>query len=562
MTARPRGAWGSHRSRRREERGAVAVFAAVVMSLMIVVSAFAVDLGMQRVLRRDLQAFADLVASDLVRQMDGRTASVISSSTSWATAQTQAIARNSGSVLGGPPPTVSVQIGTVNSSYAFTAASGSTVPTAVQVTAGSSIGFAFHAGSGGATRTAVAVTRSQGCWKLGSWGARLSTTSNANALYSTLSALGIGGSVSAVTYQNLVGGHLDAAALSTALGLASPESLGTTSVSLATLLSAAATVAASNGTSAAQLAALNAIRAGLGSNGVKTVALGSLFSVASGAGSGLSASLNLADLVVGSILVANGGSAVSAPGLTASLPGVSSVSTSVALVQAAKTICGFVGSTGTSEQVSLTSTATLAPTVSTLASAVSGITALVGTTATIDTAPVSISVSTVSATGTLNSITCLSSSRAATIGVSGGLLNASVSIPVTIKLTSLLGVVKVSGTYTSTLNTASSTSSTTITVPSQSYDTPYGSGGSTATLPTPTLTSGPTVTAVSGTLSVSTATATALLNSLNTSTVTPLVTSLNSTVLGPLSDLSGLRTSGADVFLLDHPTCTSPALRG
>jgi hypothetical protein len=54
----------------------------------------------------------------------------------------------------------------------------------------------------------------------------------------------------------------------------------------------------------------------------------------------------------------------------------------------------------------------------------------------------------------------------------------------------------------------------------------------------------------------------AVLDAVAGAVVAPMVTALNSSVIGPLSDLAGLRTAGADVLLLDHPTCTTPALRG
>ena len=53
-----------------------------------------------------------------------------------------------------------------------------------------------------------------------------------------------------------------------------------------------------------------------------------------------------------------------------------------------------------------------------------------------------------------------------------------------------------------------------------------------------------------------------MLNAVASTVVAPLVSSLNANVVGPLSDLAGLRTSGADVLLIDHPSCSTPALRG
>jgi hypothetical protein len=99
--------------------------------------------------------------------------------------------------------------------------------------------------------------------------------------------------------------------------------------------------------------------------------------------------------------------------------------------------------------------------------------------------------------------------------------------------------------------------SVTITVPTESYGTPYSNGGSQVQLSAPVVDS-PTVT-VGGLTPVQ---AKAVLDAVAGAVVAPMVTALNSSVVGPLSDVAGLRTAGADVVLLDHPTCTTPALRG
>ena len=57
-------------NRRRDERGAVAVLTAALLTALVVMAAFVVDIGMQRVARRDMQALADVVALDLSRELD------------------------------------------------------------------------------------------------------------------------------------------------------------------------------------------------------------------------------------------------------------------------------------------------------------------------------------------------------------------------------------------------------------------------------------------------------------------------------------------------------------
>lgn len=544
--------------RRRDERGAVALFAALVMATLVLAAAVGVDLGMQRVVRRDMQSAADTIAFDMARQLDGRTASAILASGTWATAKTQTVDRNAGTTLGADP-TVDVELGTVDPSFTFSPATGATVPTAVRVTAASSVDFAFTSGAGGASRSAVAVARAQACYKLGSWGARLSTTSNANLLYRILSAHGVTGSVSAATYQSMADAHVDLTALSAALGFASPESLTTTSVSLRTLLNAVSTVVSSNGSSSAEIAALNAVTAGLGSLGGSTIALSKLVSVATGAGSGLSAAVNLADLVVGSLLLADGNGAVTVPSLTAALPGFAGLSGSVSLVQAATAACGFVGSTpNQSNQVSVTATGEVAPSPASLLAAVPAILGIAGVEL-VGTTQATLSLASAQATSTLDAVSCNVAAHSATIGTTGGLLSGTLTVPLSLKLslTPLLSTT-ISGRVTVDLTPSATAGSVAITVPSQGYDTPYSNGGSQLQLPSMSATS--VALTASGTLTD--AKAKAVLDAVAGSILAPLVTSLNASLVGPLSDLLGLRTAGADVLLLDHPSCSSPALRG
>lgn len=547
---------GEAGSRGRDEQGAVVPLVAVMLTVIITVTALTVDIGRQRVARTDMQSVADMVALDLARELDGRSAAAIS--TSLQTAADQSLARNSSA--SGDGVSVSAELGTVSTTGVFSPVGGSTRPDAVRVTASTTVDFAFRPGTGSATRTAVGVSHPQACYKLGSWGARLSTSSNANVLFQALGAAGVGGSVSAVTYQSLAGAHVDLASLATALDLASPEALATTSVSLSTLLNAVAQVVGTNGSSSAQVSALDTVRAGLGSLGGRSLALGNLVSIATGAGSGLSAAVNLADLVTGAVLVANGSSAVSVPNLLAGVPGLASSSSSLTLVQAAKTACGFAGSTpNASNQVSLATTATLASNTSLLTSLVSSITGLVGMQVDpLSGNQVTLSLSTATATSSLTDVVCNRTTKSASVATSGGLLSGTLTVPVSVKVTTLtapLGIT-VTGRITVALGSSAAASTVTITVPNQSYDTPYSNGGTQAQLPS---TSTNTVISAGG---LTTAQVNDVLNAVASTVVAPLVSSLNANVVGPLSDLAGLRTSGADVLLIDHPSCSTPALRG
>ncbi|GAB6987376.1 hypothetical protein JCM10369A_39020 [Nocardioides pyridinolyticus] len=532
---------------RRDERGAVVPIVAVMLTVLIAMTALTVDIGMQRVARTDMQTVADMVALDLSRELDGRTVDAISPT--LRAAADRSVARNPDPV--GDDVTVRPELGTLSSAGVFTAASGSTVPTAVRVTAATSVAFRFTPGWGGVSRSAVGVARAQGCYKLGSWGARLATSSASSQLIArVLAAHGIGASVSAATYQGMVGATVDAATLATELGLASPEALGSASVTLAALLDAAADVLGTSGASAGQVAALDTVRANLGVLGGQQVGLANLFTIGSGAGAGLSAALDLADLVIGGVLVADGSSAVEID-LGAGLPGVGSMTSSVGLVQAARTACGFAGSTpNSSNQVAVTSKASLIEQDLTLD--IPGVAAVAIESST----PLSLTVTTASATSTLDAVTCGASSRSATVSTTGGLLGATLVVPLSVTIT-LVGIpVDLNVTARATLTPSGTPGAVTITVPPDAYNTPESNGGSQVRLPAATL---DPVGSVAG---ISSALLTEVLDGVMSSVVTPLVAALNTDVVGPLSDLAGLRTSGADVLLLDRPSCTTPALRG
>ena len=80
---------------------------ALLLVVLIPSSAMAVDLGMQRVVRRDMQTLADVVALDVVRLVDGRTASQILAGynglPTLANAVARSVARNDDDVLGDVP---------------------------------------------------------------------------------------------------------------------------------------------------------------------------------------------------------------------------------------------------------------------------------------------------------------------------------------------------------------------------------------------------------------------------------------------------------------------------
>lgn len=172
----------------REERGAVLVLVAVVVALCLLVAAFAVDLGMQRVVRRDLQALADVAAFDLARELDGRARSEYGTSLDPVLAAT--LSRND-DVLGDQPE-LSYELGRVSPTGGFAPVGAEEVPNAVRVRADGAVDFAIAGGSGRASRAAVASAEKASCFRVGSYAAGLS--SNESAVLRPLLAL-LGGQV-------------------------------------------------------------------------------------------------------------------------------------------------------------------------------------------------------------------------------------------------------------------------------------------------------------------------------------------------------------------------------
>ncbi|WP_436698814.1 hypothetical protein [Nocardioides sp. BYT-33-1] len=172
---------GRGSERRTSERGASALLVALFLSVAMVATAFAVDLGLQRVLRRDLQAVVDVVALDLARELTGKKAGEYDAAARAVidAAKRDSLRRND-RLVGGEVPASEVAWELVSlHDGAWRPAAATEIPGGVRVTARSDVGFAFGAFTGvdrgGATRTAVASARAGACLRVGSYAAQLDT---------------------------------------------------------------------------------------------------------------------------------------------------------------------------------------------------------------------------------------------------------------------------------------------------------------------------------------------------------------------------------------------------
>ena len=573
--------------------------AIAISAVLLFISAFAIDLGMQRAGRRDMQAVADMVALDMARLVDGRTRSEIESGSDGnPTASAQlawSVANNDDNTMGDDPTVTAYWVDVADdATYAqvggipVQVASGE-APNGVVVLAGTDVALAFAGvtglASGDVQQSAVATAEESACFSVGSSAARLNTTNS--ALLSSILGGFLGGTIdlSAVSYTGIADANIDLLELAAELGVGSVDELLSTSVSAGTLLIAAANLLQSDGVSNADVLTLVAA-----SIGGPTIELGDLLTAESGTGAAETATINAVDLLAGTVFLANGSSAVSVPALAASLPITGTgLTTSLSIIQKPQTRCGRRGTSADNAQVSLSVDGTLTSGYSALGLPVTGTTA--------------ISASVASAKGVLTDIICGSETTSDPSGmdveVTSGLAGLSAEVTLAINgrtsaagnvngliagITSLLNLlgldkvasVEIHGTIKLQVSTSdpSTVRTAQLRVPNSptTWDDPVSVGSGDLGLDTASVTStnitGPTITVknflglpISLNATQTTALIANLVSSLTSNVLTPLVTAVDSSILQPLQDLLGIDLGGADV-LGQRPYCSNPSLVG
>ncbi len=578
----------------RDERGATAVFVAIVMGVvLLMITAFTIDLGMQRSGRRDMQAVADLVALDMGRLIDGRTKAEIETGNakkpSAATQLGWSMANNDNDVIGSSLSVTAywVELNT-DGSYAEAGGvpvevSSGGVPTGVVVRAMADVGFAFAGvtgiASGDVERTAVALADESACFRLGSYAARLDSSSSA-LLNSVLGGiLGGGVNLDVLSYTGIANANVSLLDIALEMGFGSVDELLAANVTAGSLLIAAADVLQADGTSHANI--LNMVGVALGGLSINVA---DLISAEPGTGAAETATINAFDLLAGTVLIANGTNAIAIPALTATLPLTgTNLTTSLSIIEKPRQRCGKRGGTADTAQVALAINGDIAN------ATVLGLTA---------TGTAAVNVNVASARGVLNDIICgsetaadpsgedvavthglVTASAAVSLGVNGTVLGSGSLGPLLNGLTSLLTLVasiEIHGNVTITAGTSEHATPKTaqIRVPNDpaTWDDPIslGSGdlGLNTVAPTVTWNSGPTITAknilglnVNLNVNQQATIITNLVSSLVTSRLNPLLTAVNSNLLQPLMAVLGLSIGGADVF--GHPPfCSEPSLVG
>lgn len=574
-----------------DQRGAIAIVVALLMVVMLAMAAFVVDLGMQRVLRSDMQALADTAALDLVRHLDGRTATQLTSELDGALRQT--LQRNEETL--GAPPQVTYELGFLDTGRRFrTPLPTGQSPTAIRVTAHSAVDYSFTPGEGGATRSAVADASASACYQVGSYAAVV-RSGNSALLNPILRRLGQSNAVlAAADYTALasVGVNLDQ--LAAGLGLGSYNELATATVTARRFYTAlAASVAGSTGQST--VAVLGALKTW--SSTTAQIDVGKVLGVVSGSGAVLGATYNVLDLVAGSLFALNGTNTINAY-VGAQLPGTANLGLAVRLGQRAHQYCGRPGTPATTgsgsdtEQLGVHVDGSFNP-----GTAVVQVPAIPGLLA----SPASLTVhqpnhfgldlSLAPAVATLTKITCGGSSagaRSVTLDVRNGLLTVDLQTPIRTTLRAGLNVgllgalVDVQVDVNATVRVRATVSPSgatgyTITVPPQAFDTPYATTTGGFSVAAPTVQAGANVSAhvalLNGLLgawvSLSVDQQAQLLDSAVKAAVKAYFdasnpTSIASGLINPLLGLAGAEVAGSRVSLNSQPAlqCAVPALRG
>ncbi|MBM7519578.1 pilus assembly protein TadG-related protein [Nocardioides nitrophenolicus] len=350
---------------RAPERGAVAIFAAFAMAVMLVAAALAVDLGMQRVARSDAQSLADVVALDLAQELnEGQTLAQLTTGGKDQTLANQSRDRND-SVIGthdGHVPTLEVVWGEMvdGSFHAYRRpADDALIPTAVRVVAHTETGFPIMTTrTGKAQRRAVASADKGACFRIGSFVAKV-RSGDSTLLNPILNGLlGSNLDVGLVGYDGIANANVSLLDLVETgnLGVGTVnELLKADDVNVADLIQASIDVLSSpgHGASAATITALQAIRAAVALS-APTIKIADLIEAAPSDPSALASSVNVLDLVMGSVLIATKGHAVAIPGLTVGPVAGITLTTTLSVIEGPRKACTNSGNFAETSQIVLT----------------------------------------------------------------------------------------------------------------------------------------------------------------------------------------------------------------
>jgi uncharacterized membrane protein len=577
------------------EDGVVAVVLALVTCFVFIpLSALAVDIGVQRVARSDMQSLADVVALDLARGLDATTTAAQWTSKTPSIQERAEASRDRNTSSIGDAPTVTAELGTfdpVADTFTPLPSTSTTVPNAVRVLASTAVRFAFSSGKGGTTRSAIAQARTTACFQLGSWAATLDPS--ASSLFGDMLKPLLGSStLTAVGYNGLASAHLSLLDLvkTSYIGVGTvDELLAMNDLSVADLYRASAQVLAGQGkTAEAQVfnLAAGSVVAPV------TIHAGDLFGLSTASDAAMHTEFNALDLLVGAAFLANGTNAVDVANLQTSLGSVGVTSSALKIIERPQRACDE--DEAKTAQATLVATAKSSVPNSPLISQNGAQLRLVDASGNnSNDVSLGINLSLAGARGRLTSVSCNPDTFDADIWTD--LAQASVTGSAYIKgdvIVSLLGVagVDVPIQFKIAINAAATANATPldapahgqIAIPPKTYDDHTEVGSGPLSMPHVSVSiDGPIQ--VLGTVTVQVLGVPVVVPTSDvldavTPVVTPLVTGLAGTgrigsvadplvdklddILAQLSTGLGLNVGGADLYGLSHPDCQTPVLRG
>ncbi|MCR6031794.1 hypothetical protein GGQ22_10090 [Nocardioides sp. zg-579] len=448
--------------RRRDARGAVAILVALVMCFVLLpITALVVDIGMQRVARRDVQAIADVAALDAGRALAASkaTAAGVATANELRNVALAAMRRGSSGV-GANEPTIEVTLGTVvpagylsdqalgcagspYNSYFRQAPSGA-MPDAVLVTVRSSVDFIFKRGSGEVCRSAVGLAQRIACFSVDSYAARLKAEGS-TVLGPITALLGTSLDLALLSSSGLLDAEIDILAflnlLKADLNLATLDQVLTAEITLAQLIGAQVEALTSSGGTAVLAAdALSTHFLANVGDIADRVRVGELLQLSQGAGAALGAAVNAFDLAVAGLAAATKNRGIELN--VGALPGVADLVAKAYVIQGPANACGAEGAAVSNKptastaqtRVEVSGSLAAANRVTKLLNALTGLLGLLtGHTLSVNVDPFLVDVKLAEASGTLKSINCTDGEvDSLTIAARSALMPATIRIPVTI----------------------------------------------------------------------------------------------------------------------------------
>lgn len=427
----------------------MALLVGLMSTVLVVVAAFAVDLGMQRVVRSDMQALADIVALDTARLLDGRTAGEIRTgdlrNDPLAEVVADSLARNDdslGDVVDVEATLVSLTTDHLGAVVAVSDASGAplsvpddVVPDAVAVRAEGEVDFAFSTGIGAASRSSIANAATYACFRIGSFAAALDTGGSPVAVvFEAIIKDALGLNLSAIGYQGLLTTTVDLGDLAAELGAGTVNELAALqSLEVDELLSAYATVLGNDGNTAA---ATEVAQMAQNVTSTLRIDVGELLTV--GSGSVLEGRVNIVDLLGSAALgvaseVSNGNNFLDT-GVAWATPHVAQGNVELRAIEAPQQACGVAGTQARTAQVAFNAALLFnLPNSLNMGGGLGSLSVSTPEDPTSKAGTISLSASLAGATGTLDSATCGSATAedpdGIHVSVDTGLITTNVSLP-------------------------------------------------------------------------------------------------------------------------------------